>query len=307
MISKKIPWSANDARWLSAKLVLLAEQSPQIFQELETQGLSPTIKIYKEFHRQLAKSDDAYGQVELYWIEYAKERLAALVGPVDILRGELPPRSTYRSAFLDQLRANATSAKLKNKNNIASPQIEPTIKRLVEMPIDAPEKQNLNTKLAQARNHAANKLQVSLPDNFQDMSDPQKYELLQARYRHWLEPNGFRLDSHKRQGTIFRKKTNSGRLDLLFIDTSKDGMVGLLDTTFAIVESNKAVLPSALPLSAVATIPSYCLLPGFEVANRFSKNSYLEMCLACDANSMLANSFASRIMDLLDTEEPSTL
>lgn len=248
----------------------------------------------------MAGSAEAYARVERYWLESAKERLAGLSGPMNILKGQLPPTSAYRSVYLDELRADAAAGRLKSDSPIVSPQIEPTVKRRFERMPDSPEALSLHHAVMEERSRAARRLSLASPPDYERMSEEQRYVLLLDRYRGSLEPAGFALDSHRRQGSIFRKRTSSGEFDFLFVDTSKDRTtLGLLDTAFALVGPRKAVLPSALSLSALATIPSDCLVPEFRVANGFDKDSYAELCLACDANCLLARTLFRRVDDLL--------
>lgn len=47
----------------------------------------------------LAASSKDVRQLWLYWSEYAKERLAGLVGPMNVLEGKLPTVAAYRSVW----------------------------------------------------------------------------------------------------------------------------------------------------------------------------------------------------------------
>jgi hypothetical protein len=167
---------------------------------------------------------------------------------------------------------------------------------------DSPEAIRLHGAVVAERRHAAAALDVASPLGYERMDAGQRYELLLDRYRSGLEPVGFALDSHRRHGSVFRKRTTSGEFDFLLIDTSKDRTTaGLLSTSFALVAPRTAVLPSAVSLSALATIPADCLIPEFHVANSFDKESYAELCLACDANCLLASSLFRRVDELLSS------
>lgn len=293
----------REARALSERLYPLGDECPSIWDELDRSGYGEPARIVREAHRELAGSAEKYEQVTRYWVEYAKERLAGLVGPMDILRGRLTKVSAYRSELLDRLRADAKAGRLKSEGPIVSPQIEPTIKRYIELLPDDPFRVPVRERIRAAQKAAVAAAKLHELPEFSKNSK-QKYELLIERYRADLEPAGFTLDSHRKHGVVFRRIIANGQWAFVFVDESRDGMDGgQLFPHMAITLPKKAVLPGALPLSAVATFSPADLVPGFGAVCWFDASSYAQLCLACDANSFLAKSVASRIDKLLSCQQ----
>jgi hypothetical protein len=292
--------SPDDSKKLSRRLKDLAEQNTEIWTELAKQGYERPAHVMQEAYRRLAGSPQKYEQLVLYWTEYAKERLAALTGPVDILHGQMPYKWTYRSPFLDGLRANV--GQLKSDGPIVSPQIEPTIKRYVELFPDDPLRVAVSQGVRAARKEGADALGLRELPGFSKMDEEERYGMLVKHYRTRLEPAGFRLDSHRKHGVVFRKVTSDARWAFVFIDTSRNGMLGgRLDTQIAITLPKKAMLSNAVSLTAAATFLPDDLVPGFGAICGFEKDSYAQLCLASEANSFLADSLF-RHFDRLSTD-----
>jgi hypothetical protein len=290
----------GEARMLSERLYPLGDHCPSIWDELDKSGYGAPARIVREAHRELAGDAEKYDQVTRYWVEYAKERLAGLVGPMDILRGRITKVSAYRSELLDRLRADAKAGRLKSEGPIVSPQIEPTIKRYIELLPDDPLRVAVKERIRAAQKTAAAAVQLRELAEFSKKSSKQKYGLLIERYLADLEPAGFTLDSHRKHGVVFRRIIANGQWAFVFVDESQDGIDGgQLFTHMAITLPKKAVLPGALPLSAAATFSPADLVPGFGAICWFDANSYAQLCLSCDANSFLAKSVSDHIDKLL--------
>lgn len=297
--------SEADARWLSGRLCLLGEQGEEILAELLQAGYGLPVAASRLALEELAGTDARRYALRTYWREYAKERLAGLVGPMDILRGNLPKISAYRSEFLDKLRADAADGKLHSEGPINSPQIEPTIKQFVEMMPENPISEAAGRSTARAREQAAAGLGLVEDGRLAQLDPAARYKLLSERYLASLTAAGFTLDSHRKTGLVFRKITSDGRWAFLFVDDSMDGVrYGHLSTRFAITLPRKAVLPAALPLSAVATLPPEDIVPGFRAASGFARDSYPQFCFAADANAFLAKTVYARV-DALLTDQRS--
>lgn len=290
----------DEARWLSRRLYPLGDQWADLCRELDQAGYGLPAAVFREAYAELAATDAGRTSLRTYWQEYAKERLAGLSGPMNTDTGQLPAISAYRSGFMDRLRADAVTRRLQSGGAISLRPIEPTIKRFVEMLPDDPSYVSLNGRVLSARQRAAERLGLVGQADFAFLSPDRKDELLIERYRSVLEPAGFTLDSHRRTGLVFRKITSDGRWAFLFVDDSPDGIgFGTLSTHFELTLPRKAVLPTALPLSAVATFSSADIVPGFVAGNGFSRNSYAQFCLAADTNTFLAKTVLSRLDALL--------
>jgi len=316
--------SEAEARLLSRKLYPLGEQCPELWEELERAGYWEPIRIWRQRFRELAGSAEKYAQLERYWVEYGKEMLAALAasgtmnilsGPWDNLKGQLPEFSAYRSAFLEKLREDARAGLLKSEGKIASPQIEPTLKRFFDMLLNNPALLNdpvygaakLHNEIKEARKQAVLALGLQEETGFSSWDGNRKYDALLARYRAHLEPVGFSVGPLRKHGVIFRKPSSDGRWSLIFSEESREeilaGYIGKLDSTIAISTPGVDVVPRVVGLRAVVDFQPDVLVDGFRVASEFDMNSYAQLCLACDANALFAKSVCARI-DKLISQSP---
>lgn len=298
--------SEAEARLLSSQLYPLGEQCPELWNELERAGYGEPIRVHRQELRELAVSDEKYTQLEHYWVEFAKERLAGLneFGPVDSLTGRLPTISAYRSVFLEKLRENARNGLLGNEGSFVSPQIEPTMKRYVErVPVvNSPEYVAKRKAIQEARKRAALALGLQEMADFSAWSADKKYDALVARYRAHLEPAGFSVGPLRKHGVVFRKSTSDARWSLVFADESREGIMsghGTLESTIAITLPGADVVPRAVELRSAVAFQPDVLIFGFRAACGFDKDSYAQLCLACDANAFLAQSVCARIDKLL--------
>jgi hypothetical protein len=249
----------------------------------------------------MASSDEGRAQLREYWGEYGKERLSGLVGPMNVLAGDLPKISYYRSPLLDRLRADAKTGRLTKSSTIASPQIEPTVKRFVELLPDDPIAVGLNEQVRDARAKGAASKGLTDLENFSGEGAAERYRLLADRYSSvGFSNSGFRCDSQRKSGLIFRRPTSDGLWDFLFVDESLSSVeIGMLSSRFAIVLPRQAVLPGALSLKAAATFSPSDVVPGFAAIEGFDRRSYAQMCLAADATAYLARIIYSRVDRLL--------
>lgn len=290
----------EDANALSARLALLGGQGQEICVELSAAGYGTPSAVGRASIEALAATEEDRSRLYAYWREWAKERLAGLVGPINILRGKYPKASAYRSELMVALRDDAVAGKLKSEGPIVSPQIEPTLKRQIEMLPDDPVAQRINEDITKARQQAASALHLAERSEFDKFSASTRYALLIERYRAVLEPAGFALDSHRKTGLVFRKLTSDKRWAFLLVDESRDGVeTGLLSPSFALTLPKKAVLPSAVSLNAVATFSPDDLVPRFRSSCMFARDSYAQFCLAADSIAFLARVVYTRLDALL--------
>ncbi|HYE71111.1 MAG TPA: hypothetical protein VD932_06280 [Aquabacterium sp.] len=291
---------AAEAASLSRKLYRLADQVSDICGELDRAGYGDPARAMRHELEALAGTEEGARQLWTYWSEYAKERLAGLVGPMNVLEGKLPSVAAYRSEMLDNLRARAVAGELRPHGPISSPQIEPTMKRYVEMLPDDPLAIRINDAVKRARKLAAQKLALPELQEFAGLPAKARYDLLIGRYSASLLPDGFALDSHRRTGVVFRRLTSDARWSLVFVDDSRDGVdVGMLSTRFGITLPKKAVLPNSLPATVAAAFDADDIVPGFSSVRSFTTRSHAEFCLAADACAYLARILYGRVDAIL--------
>lgn len=292
--------SFEEAHLLSKKIYPLGDQMNDICEELHRAGYGMSAKVRRVSYEELAETETALAQLHDYWRDYAKERLAGLVGPMSILKGRYPEHCAFRSKLIEGLREDAKNGKLKSTGRIVSPQIEPTIKRRLEMQSDVLIR-DVFEKSNAAKKQAVLDLQLKDNPDFPTFSASAKYNLLIERYKEALIPFGFKMDTRRKSGAVFRKITSDGKWAFLLIDDSWDAADtgGGLSPSIALTLPRKAVLPEYPSLSSVATFMLDDIVPQFHSCYGFSKNSYQEFCLAIDSIAALTKIIFTRLDKLL--------
>ena len=287
----------DESKALSAQLFPLGDQCPAIWEELKELGYGQPSSVVRDTYRDLAGSPDKYDQVVHYWIEFAKERLAGLSSPMDILRRKLPIESAYRSVLLDRLYSEASDI-LKDPSNI-SPQFEPTIKKYIELNPDDSLRVSVRERIKVAR-QSKKALAGTDIENFSKASASEKYKVAIDRYCLAVKGDDFELAPSSPRITAFKKLTSNGKWIFYFVDHSAEGMAGQISTEFAISKPNQSKGYVFSPRSRVAArFSPETMVPGFSAVCWFDSNSYGDMCRACDANAHLAKSLYTRIDKLL--------
>jgi hypothetical protein len=155
---KKTLIDSNEAHNLSARLYPLGEQLDDIFADLDHAGYGAPARVVQKALLAPADTEERQRELKLYWPEYAKERLAGLVGPMDILKGKIPSTAAYRSTVLAELRTRALQIWSDSESAPVSPQIEPTIKQYVEMMPDDPIALQINENVKAARKKSCTRI-----------------------------------------------------------------------------------------------------------------------------------------------------
>ncbi|MFP5391913.1 MAG: hypothetical protein ACLGI6_10275 [Gammaproteobacteria bacterium] len=300
------PIADEDARQLSSRLVRLGEQWHEICAELDVSGYGAPAAQQRAFIMSFARTEEDVIRLNNYWGEWAKERLAGLVGPVCNLQGRYPKVSAYRSNLMASLREAAAAGELKSEGRIVSPQIEPTLKRQVEMMPGDPVVMANHEALKRTIRQAALEKGLAERADFNMASAAARYDMLTERYRAALEPAGFRLDSHRKSGLVFRKLTSDQRWAFLLVDESRGEVdLGMLTPSFALTLPKKVVRPGLVWLNAVATFSPDDLVPGFRRSCMVASDSYAQLCLAADSISFLTRTVYKRL-DRLLSEPPGS-
>ena len=278
---------------------MLADQMYEIWDDLGKSGYGEIAALARSIYLDSAQSSKERDDLLQYWREYVKEALAA--GPrideslpqINILRGEIPSYSPYRSTFMDRLRANADKLPV---GKFKSPLIEPVSKRLVEF-AEPQDTRRRGDALVMVRKEAAAKFAESSPADFASVRGAAKYKYLIDRYASKLMPQRFRLD-HAKKGVLFRKSTQDGKWDFVLEDVSiMDVDFGMISPFLGITRANAAVVP--LARWHMFQLPMDNILPGFHSAMLFSLDSYPELCLAADTIAFLCGNIFPRIEKLI--------
>jgi hypothetical protein len=168
-------------RELSKPLYPLGDPCPDLWQEFDNAGYHQA-SLDRKLILSLAENEAARDQILKYWVEYAKERIAGLVGPMDILAGELPEISAYRSSLLDQLRENRRQQILQSNEPHPSPQIEPTLSRFNEMFYTEPFMIDRLERLNREKSAEVKAFGFAEMQGFYDFAPEKKYDLMVNQY-----------------------------------------------------------------------------------------------------------------------------
>lgn len=267
---------------LSRKLFPLGEQWMKIVGALQKGGFDDAHRVVRDAQLSLAGTAAARGALQAYWTEYAKERLASLAGPVDVEGGVLPPYCAYRSTLLSSLRISAGGSRV----------IEPTIRRYVEMPADAPWMVDVTNAVRASRAIAAAR------DWTGEEGGAVSYEALVRRYESAFRKHGFVQMSQARHGTVFGRLASDSQWMFLFVDQSAQTAAdGLLSASYAISAPGTKVDLKSLQKSAVASFPPSVLVPGY--VRTFAPHSSAEMCWSAEGHAFLSSLLFQEIEKLM--------
>lgn len=288
-----------DARELSRRLAMLGNEWPAICVEIDAAGYGTPSSTARAALERLAETVDDRKRLHIYWTEWAKERLAALAGPVNILRGRYPPSSGYRSEFIAVLRDAATAARARGDAQVLSPQIEPTLMRFVEQR-EGVSLLEIEQEVENARAQAAAAHQFEEVEKFRDANQARRYEMFIERCLVALGPVGFQIDSNLATGVVFRRQLSSAGLDFLLVHPFAGAiMAGNLSPIVALTVSTASIDPRLVDLSAVATFSLDDVIPRFRSSCMFNRLSYAQFCLAIDSITFLSKILYAKIDKLL--------
>jgi hypothetical protein len=252
----------RNRRWLSRTLAPIGDELVPLWDELESKGYR-LHALYRAAIRELAGGDEAYGQVERYWQEYAKERLAALIGPMDVRAGRLPDHTQYRSAFLDALRDSAAAPDAWALERGSSAEIEPTLRRHLGLYTTESPRKELLAAVKARRNDEIGLANVSASRCIGN-SDREDYRSLVRCYTHEFSDHPFIAEKPTRSGTVFRAGLSHPDWDFCYIDLSAGAEGAGLDSILALCRRGVSVKPSQPGASAAATVTIGELIPGFQ-------------------------------------------
>lgn len=279
----------------SRALCLLGEQSQDICCELFKEGNALPAKVMQEAQLDMADTTAAKAALQTYWVEYAKERLAALKGPMDIMRGDLPAETEYRSEYLAELRKRRQSDVGAEKGAINSPQIEPTRKKFVELLPDSYLARSIAEKVVSERSSKSSCFENRNID-FLNLNEREKETELLRQYTSLFEPFNFTLRSKKTMGPVFGKMFSNAKFEFLYIDESK-GIVdsGLISFRFGIAVPRRSVNLSNNSSGLIASFSPEDIVPCYYSARVFSLNSFPQFFLAIQSSVYLAKIIFDRI------------
>lgn len=295
-------FSPTEAHRLSGCLYPLGDQGAELWDKLKRAGYGEPILEQRRSLLSLAGSAESYTRLERYWAEYAKERLAGLAGPINIFKGQLPKYTAYRSSFLDSLRIEASNCSLQDNGAIRSPQIEPTLKRYVELRPNDPVLVDELKRVRQARKRGAAMLALNEIEDFSIRSAETKYEELKARYYSHLETVGFAMGTTRKKGAIFHRSVPRTPWSIIFSEESREGLLSgynSLESTIALAPNGVKVVPGAVEFRSAVAFPPDLLIYGFRAACGFEGGSYAEFCLACDTNAFFVEVVSSLVEKLV--------
>ena len=287
-------------RELSKQLYPLGDLCPSLWKEFDDAGYHQAL-LDRNLSLSLAQDEAARYQILKYWVEYAKERIAGLVGPMSILTGELPEISAYRSGLLDQLREDRRQQVLDSNETHPSPQIESTLRRFNEMFYTEPFKIDRRERFKRARVAEAKAFRFAEMRGFYDFAPEKKYDLMVNQYTAAFAAHRFSPDLNIKGGSVFRKPISGTAWDLVFVDESrKFTETGVVETWVGITTKGRRVQPgSNRVVTMLGHFPIDDLIPGFGAYTFFRPQSCAEMCLACAANVCATHLIYFHVNELL--------
>jgi len=180
-----------DEHKIARALLYLAIEAPEIWKEMELSGLQHESAIVRRTVAEYSEESDKLADLEEYWVEFAKERLSMLRGPLNAMTGKSSLPLTYSSLLLHELRRSAASLPYPGSERIA--QIHPALVKhlfcaegLKKIPI-------LWEKVRQIRQDSLMKIVKSSEEIFIDTASPNRRELIKKIAIGQLPPKDFSI------------------------------------------------------------------------------------------------------------------
>jgi hypothetical protein len=248
---------------MSAALYPIGDELQAIWTEIESQGYCLS-QLYRTAIREVAGSEATFQHVIRYWTEYAKERLAALVGPMDIRAGHIPAHTQYRSPYLDDLRSRQSPTAFEVERGAAA-EIEPTLRAFLALYHTEEPKKTLGQHVSRRRALEAEQLIAANPYAMK-MSFPTIYQAVVECFSKEFSHYGFVAEKPKSRGCVFRAPAGDGQWDFCYLDSSSEGVTcRQLSSALVLCERGRRLNPLAPSVNALAKLDIGDLVPGFHL------------------------------------------
>lgn len=276
----------DSSRSLALALVHVGAGLESIWSELEAAGYGQEAAIGREGKLAFAPTTEAKAQLHAYWREYAMERLSALRGPLDVLKGSYSRTPAYRSPLLAALRVRAPT--LVSPTTLVVPQIEPAIKLCLEdyaNPIHAETIRRSREVKARAIRAAG----LCDDPEFDAMPWAGRVQLLRERFTQILAPHGFTIRNKGKSVVVAERPTTDERFIYAFVDSggANLGRYGQLDHWIAIRTPQQRLANDPATDESLARFAISDLVPEFHWSSRHFQ-TYPEFCRAVDTAAYAA-------------------
>lgn len=278
--------AADPSRSLALALVHVGADLESIWNELAAAGYGQEAAIGRERMLAFAPTPDAKAQLRAYWREYAMERLSALRGPIDVLKGHYPPTQPYRSALLDALRERAPG--LVSPTPLVAPQIEPAIKLCLEDYMNPIHQETVRWS-REVKAHAIRNAGLRDDPQFDDVPWTARVQLLRERVAQMLAPHGFTVGNKGKSVVVAERPTTDGRFIYAFVDSGGTnlGRYGQLDHRITIRTPEQTVAGDPAKDQSLARFNISDLVPEFHWSSQHFE-TYPEFCRAVDTAAYAA-------------------
>ena len=276
----------DPSRTLALALVHVGAGLESIWDELAAAGYGEEAAIGRERMLAFAPTPDAKAQLRAYWRDCAMERLSALRGPIDVLKGVYSPTQPYRSLLLEALRERAPT--LVSPTDLVAPQIEPAIKLCLEDYLNPIHDETVRWS-RQAKARAIRAAGLRDDPQFDALPWTGRVTLLRERFARMLAPHGFTVKNKGRNVVAAERPTTDGRFIYALVDDggANLGRYGQLSHWIAIRTPRQRLSHDPDKDESLARFGIGDLVPEFHWSARHFQ-TYPEFCRAVDTAAYAA-------------------
>lgn len=274
------------SRILALALVHVGADLESIWHELAAAGYGQEAAIGRERQLAFAPTPEAKAQLHAYWREYAMERLSALRGPIDVLKGLYSPTQPYRSMLLETLRERAPTRV--SPTGLAAPQIEPAIKLCLEDYLNPIHEESVRWS-REVKARAIRKAGLRDDPHFAALPWTGRVTLLRERFAQMLAPHGFAVGNKGKNVVVAERPTTDGRFIYALVDDggANLGRYGQLSHWIAVRTPRQRFSHDPAKDESLARFTIGDLVPEFHWSSR-NFQTYPEFCRAVDTAAYAA-------------------
>ncbi|KGF81501.1 hypothetical protein IA69_12705 [Massilia sp. JS1662] len=276
----------DPSRTLALALVHVGADLESIWDDVAAAGYGQEAAIGRDRMLAFAPTPEAKAQLRAYWRERAMERLSALRGPIDELKGLYSPTQPYRSTLLEALREQAPT--LVSPTDVVAPQIEPAIKLCLEDYLNPIHEETVRWS-REVKARAIHSAGLRDDPQFDAMPWAGRVQLLRERFAQMLAPHGFTVRDKGRNVVIAERPTTDGRFIYALVDDAGAnlGRHGQLSHWIAIHTPRQRLSHDRDKDQSLARFGISDLVPEFHWSARHFQ-TYLEFCRAVDTTAYAA-------------------
>ncbi|NVE01273.1 hypothetical protein [Massilia sp. BJB1822] len=287
---------SDDMEFLSLCMTRLGADWASIASQLDQAGYGLPSRIWRESEESFARSEMELASLKKYRDEYAKERLSALRGPLNMLTGKLPEHTTYRSEFLEVLRENKRKGLLKTEGGFESHQIEPCIKRRLETKaIDAATFVN---DIRETRRRQISLMGLGEGSDYPPFEEVPDFDFLVTLYANAL--GGEFSYATVPGGAVFSAHLLENKWNFALWDESESNLKhALLDVSFIVFDSKVSPSGVVRKRNYIAKFSPEDLIQRYHGTRNFSKGSLPDLLYSVNATAVLTKIVFSRLREII--------